>query len=113
MYLSKAEDLFYKKEEETQENKVTNVTKVTKVIQEDKEEEIYLLPKAIKGELQDNQVIVDKEEKYKISYKKEEEVRIDKPRQQNYQIEQNVKEHDVKEIHIDNGVAKSKKLKFF
>jgi hypothetical protein len=113
MYLSKTEDLFYKKEEKTQETKVTNVANVTNVIQEDKEEDRYLLPISIKGELQDNQVFANKEEKYNISYKKEEEVRIDKPRQQNDQIEQNVKESDVKEIHIDNGTTKSKKLKFF
>ena len=113
MYLSKTEDLFYKKEEKTQENKVTNITNV---IQE--EEDRYLLPISIKGELQDNQVFANKEEKYNISYKKEEEVRIDESRQHNDQFEQNVKEsdvkeRDVKEIHIDNGTTKSKKLKFF
>ncbi len=118
MYLSKTEDLFYKKEEKTQETKVANVTNVTNVIQEDKEEDRYLLPISIKGELQDNQVFANKEEKYNISYKKEEEAHIDEPRQQNDKIEQNVKESDVKEsdvkeIHIDNGTAKSKKLKFF
>ena len=119
MYLSKTEDLFYKKEEKTQETKVTNVTNV---IQEDKEEDRYLLPISIKGELQENQAFANKEEKYNISYKKE-EAHIDEPRQQNDKIEQNVKEsdvkesdvkeRDVKEIHIDNGTAKSKKLKFF
>jgi len=116
MYLSKAEDLFYKKEEETQENKdtnVTNVTNVTKVIQEDKEEEKYLLPIGIKGELQDNQVIVNKEEKYKISYKKE-EARSNESSQKIEQNEYNDQtEKNIKEIHIDNGAAKSKKLKFF
>ena len=110
MYLSKTEDLFYKKEEKTQETKVANVTNVTNVIQE--EEDRYLLPISIKGELQENQAFANKEEKYNISYKKE-EAHIDEPRQQNDKIEQNVKERDVKEIHIDNGTAKSKKLKFF
>ena len=109
MYLSKTEDLFYKKEEKTQETKVANVTNV---IQEDKEEDRYPLPISIKGELQENQAFANKEEKYNISYKKE-EAHIDEPRQQNDKIEQNVKERDVKEIHIDNGTAKSKKLKFF
>ena len=110
MYLSKTEDLFYKKEEKTQETKVANVTNV---IQEDKEEDRYLLPISIKGELQENQAFANKEEKYNISYKKEEEAHIDEPRQRNDKIEQDVKERDVKEIHIDNGTAKSKKLKFF
>jgi hypothetical protein len=120
MYLSKTEDLFYKKEEKTQETKVANVTNVTNVIQE--EEDRYLLPISIKGELQENQAFANKEEKYNISYKKE-EAHIDEPRQQNDKIEQDVKEsdvkesdvkeRDVKEIHIDNGTAKSKKLKFF
>lgn len=119
MYLSKTEDLFYKKEEKTQETNVanvtnvTNVTNITNVIQEDKEEDRYLLPISIKGELQENQAFANKEEKYNISYKKEEEAHIDEPRQQNDKIEQDVKERDVKEIHIDNGTAKSKKLKFF
>jgi len=118
MYLSKTEDLFYKKEEKTQETKVanvtnvTNVTNITNVIQEDKEEDRYPLPISIKGELQENQAFANKEEKYNISYKKE-EAHIDEPRQQNDKIEQDVKERDVKEIHIDNGTAKSKKLKFF
>jgi hypothetical protein len=119
MYLSKTEDLFYKKEEKTQETNVanvtnvTNVTNITNVIQEDKEEDRYLLPISIKGELQENQAFANKEEKYNISYKKEEEAHIDEPRQQNDKIEQDVKERDVKEIHIDNGTTKSKKLKFF
>ena len=118
MYLSKTEDLFYKKEEKTQETKVANVTNVTNVIQEDKGEDRYLLPISIKGELQEYQAFANKEEKYNISYKKEEEAHIDEPRQQNDKIEQDVKERDVKErdvkeIHIDNGTAKSKKLKFF
>ena len=112
MYLSKTEDLFYKKEEKTQETKVANVTNVTNVTQEDKEEDRYPLPISIKGELQENQAFANKEEKYNISYKKE-EAHIDEPRQQNDKIEQDVKERDVKEIHIDNGTAKSKKLKFF